>query len=127
SRRQWDGSGDSEPGLQRARELARRLDDPTLEGFAVYHLAMAATERGAIEQGRQRFSEALDIHAATRAPLGMGLALEGLAVLSTWVGDHEASLALHGRALASHRAAGNRRWEAISLRNRAFVHHQRGD
>ena len=107
----------SEIAARQAVEWARRSGDDELRLLAQRMLAMALTFQARPEEGRALAEEAL-AEARTRALRRVeGLCLNALGVICALQGDDVGALHMDQQALAAHRAAGDRRNEAIAQGN----------
>jgi len=107
----------AEASARRAVEWARRAGDDEIRLLAQRMLAMALTFQGRPGNGRVIAEEALTEARALALRRVEGLCLNALSVMLAMQGDDVGALELDQQSLAAHRAAGDRRNEAIAQGN----------
>ncbi len=102
------------PAARQAVEWARRAGDDEIRLLAQRMLAMALTFQGRPGDGRVIAEEALTEARALALRRVEGLCLNALSVMLAMQSDDVGALRLDQQSLAAHRAAGDRRNEAIA-------------
>ena len=111
-------TGDPETAVKRAEEarnLAHTLGDAWGEAYAVYMLAMAATEREDWSGALPFFEASLDAFRRLGDDHYVLLAMDGIAWMARMLGDPERGKRLHEEALACARASGDNGVVALQL------------
>jgi non-specific serine/threonine protein kinase len=100
---------------EEARDLAHTLGDAWGEAYAVYMLAMAATEREDWSGALPFFEASLDAFRRLGDDHYVLLAMDGIAWMARMLGDPERGKRLHEEALACARASGDNGVVALQL------------
>ncbi len=112
--------------LDEGRSLAKALEDRSLEGRVLGHLAFLAELEGRAAEALANVEEALACvrEAGDQRSEGMLLAIR--ARLRTESGDHGEAMSDYDEAVRLHRVVGNRYAEAYAVTSRAELHRLRG-
>jgi predicted ATPase len=127
ARRLWQTGKSFARSLEQARDLAEQIGNVALQALAMARLGVDAVDQGDLSSGEKWLGEALELQEQCGDRFGEGISLGWLALIAQWSGRMDDAIELYDRAMLVSRAAGNRRWQAIVLRNRAVVHSERDD
>jgi tetratricopeptide (TPR) repeat protein len=118
-------AGCREPA-KRAAEFARRVSDPLREGCALRFLGYHGYMTGYYARSRSMLEAALPRLQEAGLPDEVAACLSHLALALNVLDEPTAALEAAEQAVALSRLAGNRRWEAISLRRVGIFHRLQG-
>lgn len=110
----------------RSTEIAQRVGDEWMYGFALGFRAFVVALRGDVAEAAERFAEALAIQRRIGDFEGAGFALGGLAFLRSLAGETQQAAGLYEEARASYATIGDRAEEARILGEMAWVYHADG-
>lgn len=108
----------------RAYEIATELQDPQLRSLCALSMADNAYVRGAYDEARAHYEEAIPLLHAQSASHRLAVALGNLATLRHRHGELVGAYDLYMDALTQHRLNGSRAYEAVVLFALAALHHE---
>lgn len=120
--RQYHHRGDRDSSrelAERSRAIAAEIGDETLVGEALNVLANFALERGAMEEARDRYLQALAFGGDN--PMLRGRIEQNLGVIANIHGDHAEALLHYRRSLAVFESAGEEKECALAYNNLGMI------